>query len=165
MTSNRSFGLIVAALTFALDQGVKYLIMGPVDLPNAREIELLPIFKIIWVNNPGVSMGMLTATTPLQAWGLVALTAAIAAGVAVWMWRERRREDVLGLGMILGGAIGNIVDRVRFGHVIDYANLHFGDFSPFLVFNVADAAITVGVMILFFRALLSRDKPKAEPNA
>lgn len=70
---------------------------------------------------------------------------------------------MLGLGLILGGALGNLVDRVRFGHVVDYADLHFGEFKPFLVFNVADAAITIGVLILLARALLVRDKnPKAE---
>ena len=71
----------------------------------------------------------------------------------------------MGLSLVLGGALGNIVDRVRFGHVVDYADLHFGDFRPFLVFNVADAAITIGVLILLFRALLTRDPPKAKADA
>ena len=61
----------------------------------------------------------------------------------------------------MGGAIGNILDRVRFGYVVDFADLHFGNWSPFLVFNVADAAITIGVLILLVRALLVRDKPRA----
>ena len=77
------------------------------------------------------------------------------------MARERNRQDLLALGLILGGALGNIVDRVRFGYVVDYADLHFGDFRPFLVFNVADAAITIGVLILLIRALLVKDKPRA----
>ena len=162
MTPTRTLGLLVALATFVIDQGVKYLIMGPIDLPNRGSIDLLPIFRVIWVNNPGVSMGLLTALPPLA---LIVLTAAIAIGVLVWMWRERRTQDVFGLGMILGGALGNILDRVRFGHVVDFANLHFGEFSPFLVFNVADAAITVGVMILFFRALLARDTAKVKSHA
>ena len=66
--------------------------------------------------------------------------------------------------MVLGGALGNIVDRVRLGYVVDYADLHFGEFRPFLVFNVADAAITIGVLLLLVRALLMRDgkPPKKE---
>ena len=161
MTS-RILGLAVASLIFALDQGAKWAIIGPLDLPNRGVIDIVPIFRFIWVSNAGVSMGLLTALPPLA---LIVLTAAIAVGVLVWMWRERRRLDVVGLGMILGGALGNILDRVRFGHVVDFANLHFGEFSPFLVFNLADTAITIGVMILFFRALLSRDKPKVPSNA
>ena len=82
----------------------------------------------------------------------------IALFVAVWMWRERARADVIALGLVLGGAIGNIADRVRLGFVVDYADLHFGEWRPFLVFNLADAAITIGVLILLARALLLREK-------
>ena len=66
----------------------------------------------------------------------------------------------LALGWVLGGALGNILDRIRFGFVVDFADLHIGDWRPFLVFNVADAAITVGVLVLLVRALLTRDKPQ-----
>ncbi len=165
--------MATALVVFLLDQGVKYLVIAVAHLPMRGTIELLPILKFIWVNNPGVSLGLLTATTPAQGWGLVALTAAIAGGVAVWLWRERNRQDAFGLGLILGGALGNIVDRaitglanpVEPGHVIDFINLHFGAFSPFLVFNIADAAISCGVLILLLRAFVTRDKPKATFNA
>ncbi len=172
---NRTIGLAIASVVFAFDQLSKWFVVGPLDLPARGEIEVLPIFKLLWVNNSGVSLGLLTARTALEGWGLAALTAAIATGVAIWLWRERSRPDVVALGMILGGAAGNIVDRVTTGiaaarydlpgHVIDFANLHFGSFSPFLVFNVADAAITIGVLLLLFRALLARDKPKAVIDA
>ena len=72
------------------------------------------------------------------------MTAAIAIGVAVWIRREKKRGDQLALGMVLGGALGNILDRVRFGYVVDFADLHFGEFRPFLIFNVADANRGVG---------------------
>ena len=165
MTTHRRLGFALAALVFALDQFTKYLVMVPLDLANRGEIEIMPIFRFLWVNNAGVSMGMLQASTPLQAWLLVAMTVAIAIGVTVWLWRERNVQDVFGLGLVLGGALGNITDRMRFGHVIDFANLHFGAFSPFLVFNGGDAAITVGVLILLFRALLVRDKTKVTNDA
>ena len=77
------------------------------------------------------------------------------------MRRETNRTDLFALGLVLGGALGNIVDRVRLGYVVDYADLHFGDWSPFLVFNIADAAISIGVLILLARALLVRDKGEA----
>ncbi|MDP9415584.1 MAG: signal peptidase II, partial [Pseudomonadota bacterium] len=69
----------------------------------------------------------------------------------------------IALAFVLGGALGNIVDRIRFGYVVDFADLHFGDWRPFLIFNVADAAITIGVLLLLVRALLTRDrKPRKE---
>jgi signal peptidase II len=74
------------------------------------------------------------------------------------MWREKMRGDVLALSLVLGGAFGNIADRVRYGYVVDYADLHFGAFRPFYIFNLADACISIGVMILLARAFLISDK-------
>ncbi len=165
MKTHRRLGFVLAAFVFAFDQFAKYMVMVPFDLKNRGQIELHPIFNLTWVENRGVSLGMLSADGELGRWLLVALTGAISLGVGIWLWRERNRQDVFGLGLILGGALGNIVDRVRFGHVVDFADLHFGAFRPFLVFNVADAAITIGVFILVFRALLVREKVKVPENA
>lgn len=165
MNTHRTIGYALAAIVFAFDQLTKYIVMVPFDLKNRGQIEIFEIFNLTWVENRGVSLGMLTAESELGRWLLVALTGAISIGVAIWLWRERNRQDALGLGLILGGALGNIVDRVRFGHVVDFADLHFGEFRPFLVFNVADAAITIGVLILVFRALLVREKVKVPENA
>ena len=158
--TTRLTGIITAALVFIADQFSKYMVMAPFDLKARGQIELLPFFNLTWVENYGVSMGFLTADTALGQWLLIGLTGAISIAVLVWLWREKNRQDVLALGLILGGALGTIVDRVRFGHVVDFADLHFGDIRPFLVFNVADAAITIGVVILLMRALLVREKPK-----
>ena len=164
VTTARNSGLMLAATVFIVDQVMKYLVTGPIGLVvEGQSIELLPIFNLTLVHNYGVSLGMLTAESNAMRWGLVAMTGAISLFVGVWLWREANRVDVLALGMVLGGAVGNLLDRVRFGHVVDYADLHFGEFRPFLVFNVADAAITIGVLILLARALLVRDrKPEAE---
>lgn len=153
---HRATGLIAAALVFVADQAAKWAVIGPLDLANRRIVTLLPVFDLQWVENYGVSMGLLTAGSTSQRWLLVAFTAAIAAAVLVWLWREKVREDAIALGLVLGGAFGNILDRVRFGHVVDFADLHFGGWHPFLVFNVADAAITIGVLLLLLRALLAR---------
>lgn len=164
--TNRVLGLAIAALVFAADQLAKYIVTVPLDLPARGQIALTPFFNLTWVENYGVSLGMLTADGETGRWLLVALTAAIAIGVIVWLWREKNRIDVYGLGLVLGGALGNILDRVRFGHVVDYADLHIGGFRPFLVFNLGDAAITIGVLILLARAFLVRDKTKvAEDDA
>ena len=92
------------------------------------------------------------------------MTAAIALGVATGSGARTRRGDRLALGLVLGGALGNIVDRVRFGYVVDFLDLHFGECRPFYVFNVADAAISIGVVILLLRAFLIRDKNGARRN-
>ena len=157
-------GLLVALIVFLLDQAIKYAVTGPLALPELGQIEILPFFNLTWVQNHGVSMGFFQADGPAMRWGLVAVTAVIAGGVVVWMMREKRRADVLALGLVLGGALGNIVDRVRFGYVVDFADVHIGSFRPFLIFNLADAAITIGVLVLLIRALLLRDPPK-EPEA
>jgi signal peptidase II len=154
--AHRKFGFIVAAVIFVLDQGAKWLVTHPLDLPGRGLIEVLPIFDLRWVSNAGVSLGLLTADTPLARWLLVVLTVGISIAVTIWLWRERQRDDAFALGLVLGGAAGNILDRIRFGHVVDFLDLHFGDWHPFLIFNPADAAITIGVLILLLRALLVR---------
>lgn len=153
-------GLIAAVLFFAADQFIKWLVIGPLGLSlEGDERAVLPIFTLRNLHNHGVSLGFLRVA-PEQSWMLVVLTGAIACAVLVWMWREANSQDQFALGMIAGGALGNILDRVRLGFVQDYADLHFGAWSPFLTFNLADAAITIGVLILLARALLVRDKPK-----
>ena len=156
----RITGLTLAVFIFISDQIVKYWVLTTLDLRNRGQVEVIDIFNFTYVENHGVSLGMLTADSAMERWLLVAMTGAISIAVLVWLWREKNRQDVLALGLILGGALGNIVDRARFGYVVDYADLHFGDIRPFLVFNVADAAITIGVVILLMRALLVREKPK-----
>ncbi|HET9428932.1 MAG TPA: signal peptidase II [Allosphingosinicella sp.] len=162
---NRSIALTIALLIFAFDQAVKWLVTYPLRLQQRDHIDLLPFFDLRWVENRGVSLGLLTADSEVGRWLLVGLTAAIATFVATWLWKERRRQDSVGLAMILGGALGNIVDRVRFGYVVDYADFHIGEWRPFLVFNVADAAITIGVLLLLVRALLMRDGKSSKKEA
>lgn len=155
--NHRRLALTVAALVFVADQLSKWVVIEVLRLRERGLIDLLPFFDLRWVENRGVSMGFLTAASDTQRWLLVAMTAAIAAGVLAWLWRERNRLDSLALSLVLGGAIGNIVDRVRYGYVADFADLHLGEWRPFLIFNVADAAITIGVLLLLARALLTRE--------
>ncbi|TPE59105.1 signal peptidase II [Sandaracinobacter neustonicus] len=162
----KRFAYALAALVFLLDQLVKYWIVNVVQLQERITIPVLPFFSLTWVENRGVSMGMMTADTEVGRWLLVGLTALIATVVALWIRRERHWPESVALGLILGGALGNIVDRVRFGYVVDFVHLHWGPWS-FYVFNVADAAITIGVLILLFRALIGRSDGNSErlPNA
>jgi signal peptidase II len=144
--TTRILGLATAAIIFLADQAMKYWVLTTLDLRNRLQVVVFDIFNFTYVENHGVSLGFLTADTDAARWMLVALTAAISVGVLVWVFREKNRQDVAALGLILG-------------YVVDYADLHFGEFRPFLVFNIADAAITIGVVILLLRALLVREKP------
>ena len=153
----RTVGFIVALLVFALDQFAKYWVTGPLGINHiGDQLVLLPIFNFTYTENNGISLGLLNATTEIGRWMLVGLTCAIAIGVAFWMGREKNRIDQMALGLVLGGALGNILDRVRHGYVTDFADLHFGEWRPFLIFNVGDAAISIAVVILLLRAFLSR---------
>jgi signal peptidase II len=156
----RILGLVLAALVFGVDRYVKWLMTGPLALREVGTIEILPFFNLHWTENFGVSLGMFTAESMEMRWALVAVTALIALVVLVWMLREKVAADIYALALVLGGALGNIYDRSTKGFVIDYADLHFGEFRPFLIFNIADAAITIGVLIILARSLLSREKPK-----
>jgi len=174
-------GLAVAAIVFALDQIVKYAVTSVLGLNQVGDARaIVSFFQLQFVSNCGVSLGLLQTDSALMRWALVLLTGGIATGVLVWLVRERNRVDRLALGLVFGGALGNIADRVlppgvlgkvsasaiRYpGCVIDYADLHFGEWRPFLVFNLADAAITIGVLVLLARALLSRDKRPAVEKA
>ena len=157
-TRNRLIGLALAAFIAVIDQVVKWYVVGPLRLREVGQIELLPFFDLTYMENKGISLGMLQATNMEMRWLLVLLTAVIALVVVVWLMREKALGEILGLALILGGAIGNIRDRYDLGYVIDYADLHIGTFRPFLIFNIADAAITIGVVIILARSLLLRDK-------
>ena len=154
-------GYTIAAVVFVLDQLAKLWITQGAQLQAMGQIPVLPFFALTWVENRGVSMGMLNGAGDIGRWGITALTAAIAVAVAMWLRRETSKPDVIALGLVLGGAFGNILDRVRFGYVVDFLHFFWGT-RHFYVFNVADAAITVGVILLLLRASLSRRRPVTE---
>ena len=160
---NRLVGLAIAVVLFAADQAFKSYILYGLKLELGQSHYLLPIFNYTLTHNYGVSLGMFTAQSEQGRWILVAVTSAIAGVVTVWMLRERKLGDILPLALVLGGALGNIKDRYDLGYVVDFLDLHFGDFRPFMIFNLADAAITVGVVIILARSLLIRVKAPDQP--
>ena len=165
-TRARLAGLAIALGIFALDQWVKKFVTQDLGVDQLGDVyPLISFFDLRYAENFGVSMGMFTAETMELRWILVGVTALIALGVFVWMMREKATGDILALSLVLGGALGNIMDRYSLGYVVDYADFHIGDWRPFFIFNLADAAITVGVVILLARSLLMGDKTKKEPAA
>ncbi|MBZ6380062.1 signal peptidase II [Pacificimonas flava] len=151
---------VVALLIFVVDQVTKWLIVDVVRLHEVGSIPLIPVLSLTWVENTGVAMGFLQAgDADIMRWGLVILTLGIAAAIVWWIDSERDRVDLFAMSLILGGALGNILDRARLGYVIDFVHFHVGDWS-FYVFNVADAAISIGVVILLLRAFLWHEPQK-----
>lgn len=148
-------GYILAAAVLLADQASKYWVLDMIHLPERGGIDVLPFFRLTFVGNAGVSMGLLQAGSDLSRWLLTLTTAGIALAVALWLRKEKNPVDIAALGLVLGGAIGNIIDRVRFGYVVDFLHFFAGEYS-FWVFNLADAAITVGVLLLLGRAIMAR---------
>lgn len=149
--------LVFTTLVLVADQLSKLWIVEGLRLYLKGSVPVTDFLSLTWVENRGISMGLFDLGDGGR-WGLVALTGAIAAVVAWWLAREQDRYDALALAAILGGAIGNIIDRIRLGFVVDFVHLHWGARS-FYVFNVADAAITLGVVALLARSLMRRDEP------
>jgi signal peptidase II len=143
-----ALGLGVIGGTLLLDQASKA--WAEASLPYGGQIDLLPILSLYRVHNPGIAFSLLSGFRTLS---LVALIVAVTAIVLVMWWRttDGGRLAAIGYALIVGGALGNLVDRLVYGHVIDFLNLHLGS-RPLFVFNLADAALTVGpgLMILAF---------------
>jgi signal peptidase II len=147
-------GLGIAVLVFALDQLTKWWIVTDVMDP-LRILEITPFLNIVLVRNRGASFGMLNDGGEWGPWLLTALAVVIAVGLLVWLWRARSSWVAVALGMIIGGAAGNVIDRLRFGAVTDFLDAHWGELH-WPAFNLADSAITVGVVILLADALIGR---------
>ena len=163
--ASRTFGFLIAVVVFGLDQLAKWIVTGPMGINQiGDQLVIAPFFNFTYTQNNGISLGLLNAETEVGRWMLVALTSAIALGVAYWIGREKSRIDQAALGLVLGGALGNILDRTLHGYVVDFLDLHFGNFRPFLVFNVGDAAISIAVVILLLRAFVTRKEQAKGPE-
>lgn len=160
MNDIRRVGLLVAGLAAAFDQIFKYLLLYEFDFINMRpfeRVEVLPVFDLVMVWNRGISYGLLQADSLLFARLLTLFQLAAVTLLTWWLLRAERKFLGLGLGLVIGGALGNVIDRIRFGAVADFFHFHAGNFS-FYVFNIADAAITLGVMVLLADAFLRPDQ-------
>ncbi len=158
LRASRRYGLGVAMAVFAADQATKaWVLAAQASLP----IEVLPFFNIVLVWNRGVSFGLFGTAGPLV---LSAIAAAVAFVLVIWMWRTPRRFEALTLGVVAGGAAGNILDRLARGAVVDFLDFHIGGWHWY-AFNLADSAITVGVAILLFDAVFWRRRRAEEAGS
>jgi len=164
VTGSSSFqrlGWVLVAFVIVLDQVTKWLILDLFAYGRGG-IEVLSYFNLVLAWNRGISFGLFGGLGDWGPWILIGLAAVISCVLVVWLKKAESRLPAASLGLIIGGAIGNIVDRVRFGAVVDFLDVHFlGYHWP--AFNVADSAITVGAVILILDSLFySEEKPKTE---
>lgn len=141
--SGRLLGSTWAAVAFVLDQGSKALALGSPSL--AAGTEVLPVFNLVLIRNDGVSFGMLSGLAPR--WTLVLLALTVVVWLSVWLWRSQSRQVSVALGLIIGGALGNVADRIRFHAVTDFLDFHLGTYH-WPAFNLADVAVVSGVAML-----------------
>lgn len=140
-----AYGLMLVVV--ALDQAMKYWIVQVLDLPNQMTVPVIGPFHLSFVQNTGVSFGLLQADAGVVRWGLTLFSLIVAVVLIAWARRPERAVAAAGLGLIIGGAIGNAIDRARLGYVVDFLDFQRLGFFPW-VFNIADSAITVGVVLL-----------------
>jgi signal peptidase II len=162
--NNRDIGLLVTGATLVLDQVTKNLLLysfGFAHMAPGDAVRVLPFFNLVMVWNPGISLGLFPASS-VEGTVFLATFQMIAVGVlSWWLWFVRKRTLAIGLGLVIGGALGNLIDRLVYGRVADFFHLHgFG--YDFYVFNVADAAITFGVIGLLYDALAKPETPQGE---
>ncbi len=155
------FGLMISGLLLLADQLSKYWVLNSLKLPELGTVALLPFLNFTMVWNEGISMSLPVGDW-IGRWGLVILTALISLWLLNWLRTTVRKFEATALAMILGGAIGNIIDRIQHGAVVDFVHLHVGGYN-FYVFNLADSAISIGAVLLLFDGL--RDGAKGPKKA
>ncbi len=156
-------GILIAAITAFLDQLSKYYVFAMLLNTESNEMKILPFLNLVMVHNFGISFGMFNDL----AYGhlilsLVAIIITIM--LSIWMWREKKLYFSVALGLIIGGAIGNIIDRISYGAVADFLDFHIGQYH-WPVFNLADSAVFIGVaLILLENFIIKKGDNDAKTN-
>jgi signal peptidase II len=157
----RELGLIAAALALVADQGSKLFMLygaGFADMPSGAAVPVLPFFNLMMVWNPGISYGLFPASGKFGTVLLVVVSVLVVAFLIWWLWRSTSQWLTTGFGFIIGGALGNVIDRLVYGKVADF--FHFYGFGyDWYIFNVADVAITIGAILIIYDVI----KPEHPP--
>jgi lipoprotein signal peptidase len=162
MSRNRltTLGIVAAVVVLAADQGSKWWVRDVLNLPELGSVAVLPVLNLTMVWNRGVTFGLLNSLGPWSTPALAVGALAVVVALGVWLRRTDRMLVAVAVGAIAGGAVGNVIDRVRFGAVVDFIHAHAYGWSWY-VFNVADAAIVCGVAALVLDGLRA---PPADRN-
>lgn len=153
--------LWLSLLALILDQGSKLAIAGTMQL--YQSIPIMPFFKLTYVHNTGAAFSFLSEAGGWQRWFFAGLALVISAVITVWMTRLKKHETLMAvaLALVLGGAVGNLIDRLAYGYVIDFLDVYYESWH-WPAFNIADSAITLGVILMLAESFgLGRTK---EPN-
>jgi len=159
-----AFGWLIAAVIFVIDQSQKNWFLyglGFIEFEEGQGYQITSFFNLIMVWNEGISYGLFAAQSDWQRWLLVAFSLIVTAGLAYWLRSVSTRIAAIGIGLVIGGALGNVVDRVLYGAVADFFHFYAtigGQTYHWYVFNIADAAIVFGVIVLLWEALFMGDK-------
>ena len=158
-----ALGLTIAAAICLVDQAKKWWIINVMDLPNRDSVPVLPFLDLKFTLNTGISYSLLDR--PTYEWQLILAAVAVVASLALWVWLATSTTNkimAVGLGLIIGGAIGNAIDRVVLGGVADFYKLHAYGYSWY-IFNIADVAIVAGVAALLYDLYASSRNDAAKP--
>jgi signal peptidase II len=164
MTPPLRAGLIAAVISLVADQASKLWLLDVFDLAHRGVVPVTPFFDLVLERNIGISFGWFQNDSPAAQFGLMAVKAVAVVALSVWMARSRTLMATIALGMIIGGAIGNAIDRLAYGAVVDFALFHvqIGEKTVnWYVFNLADVAIVAGVIALLYDSLLGVPAAKA----
>lgn len=167
MTSRIRHGVIVALAVLALDQASKLWLLFVFDIARRGAVRITPFFDLVLAWNTGISYGWFQNEGPAGQAVLLAVKAVAVIALAVWMARSRTLMAAIALGLIIGGAIGNAVDRLAYGAVVDFALLHAqigGNTFNWYVFNLADVAIVAGVAALLYDSFIGVPAPQKRPD-
>jgi len=157
----RWLGLAAALAAFAIDQANKLWLIFGYDIAAHQPLRLTPFFDVILAKNPGISYSLFSNDGAMGRWSLLVLAVVAIALLGFWLWHARTKFTALGLGLIIGGALGNACDRLAYGYVADFYHFHVGRFSWY-VFNLADVAICAGVGLLLLEPLLRSERGAAK---
>jgi signal peptidase II len=156
-------GLGIAVLTLLIDQAQKAWMLYIYDIGAKGIVTITPFFDLVLVWNRGISYGLLRQETALGRIGLIVFAIAASLALTVWLSRQTTALGAVSIGLIIGGAVGNVIDRIVYGAVADFFSLHvFG--LQWYVFNIADAAIVAGVAGLLYEALVRGHKMAGKPS-
>ena len=151
------YGASISAATFIADQWSKWAILNVVELDRKQVVPITDFLNLRMAWNPGVSFGMFATDGPLGRYALIAFAMTIVLFLVFWMARATNMLVTVAIGLLIGGAVGNIYDRIIYGAVVDFLDFHAFDFH-FWTFNIADTAISVGVMLLIYDSFFGAER-------
>jgi len=160
LNAGASSWLWLSIAVIGLDQVTKFLIME--NFTEFEELKLLPVLELMRLHNEGVAFSFFSGGPEWQRWAFIVLGLTVSVGILVWLRRLPARGQHLmaaGLALVQGGALGNVIDRMLWGHVIDFIRVHYEEWY-FPAFNVADSAITIGAALLILENLLEYQRKK-----